>query len=135
MLARHVGVMLGPLLMAWVVGCNSDTPALTRVFYATGRWGGQLFEGTQKLGSLLVDVDSANKVIEGMLTGPSVSLMVRQGSVSFTGLMKLEFGDGTRLQTTYLTKSQDGNTLSGSGTLTDPDGTQHTVSFTLQRLQ
>lgn len=134
MRTRQVEVVLVLLFVAWVAGCGENTPVQTPAFSATGRWGGVLSEGTQSLGSLVVLVDAQGKIVDGMLSGPTTSLVIREGSINRSGLMKLEFGDGTRLQTTYLTISNDGTKLTGSGTLTDPNGTQHTVSFTLNRL-
>jgi len=134
MRTRQVEVVLVLLFVASVVGCGDDTIVQAPAFSATGRWGGVLSDGTQTLGTLMVNVDAQGKIVDGMLSGPTTSVVIREGSINRSGLMKLEFGDGTRLQTTYLTIGNDGTKLTGSGTLTAPDGTQTTVSFTLNRL-
>ena len=131
MTIRTIGAALVIVVMAWAVGCGDDAPP---AFSATGTWTGRLATGTSTIGVLFVQVDAQGKVVQGMLSGgPGGSPLIRQGSVSSSGLMQIDFSNGARLRTTYLSKSADGSVLTGSGTLTAPDGTQHTVSFTLER--
>ena len=131
---RHAQIVLALLVVTSVMGCGDETAPLTPGFQATGQWAGGMSQGTQTLGFFTVNVDAQGRVLDGMLTGPSTSLLVREGSINLSGLMKVEFRDGTVLHTTYLTKSADGTKLTGSGTLTAPDGTQKTVSLSLNRL-
>lgn len=134
MAMRCVGAMLALFMTAWTVGCMGAVGAQVPRFDATGNWAGRLTQGTQEIGFLGVEVDAQGNVVEGFVQAQGFAAAdVKQGSVSPGGCLSVDFQGGARLRTTYLTKSADGNTITGSGTLTAPDGTQRTVSFTLFR--
>jgi len=135
---KLMGVVLVVALMVWVAGCGDDTPVSggdpTGETRAEGTWAGGFSTSTQTLGPLQVTIDNAGKVVAGM-GGPIYigTSEVRSGVLRADGRLEIDFRNGSSYKAANAVLSQDGSTITGSGTFRAPDGSSQTVFFTLYR--
>jgi len=137
MAMKRIEILLVVAMVVSAVGCGTsvssggDPAPETR---AEGTWVGDFYIMTESLGFLELLIDEAGKVIGGSggLSGVGNS-NVKSGSLRANGSLEVDFANGSSFRCANATLSEDGNTMSGSGTFRTPDGISQTVFFTLER--
>lgn len=138
MAIRTAEAALVIVAIAWVIGCGDDTPVSggtpTGETRAEGTWAGGFSTSSTTLGPLQVTIDNAGKIVAGV-GGPIYigTSEVKSGVLRADGLLEVYFRNGSSYKAANAVLSQDGSTITGSGTFRAPDGSSETVFITLYR--